>query len=98
MPDEVASTNFDFSFNHDVRLHDRFFAGGRLRSDYGKRTYLHIYTHSRRRIDNCCRMNLGAAHLSDFDIRISVLQNACFLEAEVTGIPFRWRDDEDVIE
>ena len=61
----------DFSFNDDVRLHDRFVADRYLRSNDGKWADLDTSAELRGRIDNRCRINLCTTHLfSDFDIQI----------------------------
>src|SRR2546430_6327442 len=36
--------------------------------------------------------------VSNSNFGFPLLQNACFLETEVTGVPFRWRANNDVIE
>ena len=95
MADEIAGADFDFSFNYDVRLHDRFLADRHLRPNNGKRPDLDAGAESARPD----RQSLSViVTLCSDRIDFSVSQHACFLEAEIAGIPFRRRADDDVIE
>ena len=69
MSDEISAADRNFTFDHDVRLHDCLLADCHMRSNDRKRTDLHIGADFCIRIDDCCRMNLLLRHLSDFDIR-----------------------------
>jgi hypothetical protein len=60
--DKISRADRDFSFNHDVRLHDRFVADRHLRSNYRKRPDLGPGADFRARVDNRCGMNLCLDH------------------------------------
>ena len=82
-------------------LHDRFVTDHDLRSNHRKWSDLDAAADLRGRIDNRGGVNLRRAHsFRIFGVRISdfVLQDTCFFETEIAGIPFRWRADDDVIE
>src|SRR5262245_30398815 len=64
--DGVSAADYNVAFDHDVRLHYRFFADRHMRPNDREWADLHIGGEFRIRIDDCRRVNFRVRHVLDF--------------------------------